>query len=168
MPGFDVAAARKVQVINHRLTPLRNGDKASAGGLFQPRYIQCHTHHDAGAYPGNAVNFGDAPRQAQRCAFELGEDIRETVVLIVPGLRGAHRVVGTAHQYKGGHATHDNQCGGNELTTQMPHVTHQHSVACSHQLRSSGLSLCAFSVTSTICPLLMCTTRSAIPAIAAL
>ncbi len=124
--------------------------------------------NDAGLNRGNAGNCFQLRDDRQRCPLETHEDLREPRSR-VEALHGRiERFVSGDRPNEDGDAGCDQQRDRQHLAPHRADVTQQFSIEQAHQCTSSAESRCALRSSPTIRPPPSRSTRSAMPAIAAL
>ncbi len=166
-PLHIVSPAAHVHAIQTRLAFVRQREDQSARRLLEPGHIEDHAGGDARLHGTDAIDLPEALCDRLRRALEQREDVGEAIGLVVRALRREQRLVRAAHGDVRGHRGGDDERDRECLSAHVPQIAQELPVQHHHD-SSSGEILCAFDRTSTIVPLPIRITRSAIPAIAAL
>jgi len=144
--------------------------QACAGRFVQAAHIQRRIEHHASFDRIDAGNVPYPLQQRDRSAAQIAKYIGKPVLRIVVGLCGQQRFIRAAHRDEGGDTAHRHQRNRHSLAAHAPQVAHQLAVerAQAYHAMSSGDRRAALRSIRVICPLPIYTTRSAMPAIAAL
>ena len=165
---IDPATRHQCQPVHRRQAVLGQRDDAADRRLDDAGQIQQHVVAQRRRDLGHAGNLQQARRDARRHAACRSEHLCKARALVVVGLHALQRLVGRQRRAEGGDATRDHQRDRHHLAAQVPDIPHQLAVEHAHHWISSGESFFALRVTSAMRPSAMRSTRSAMPAIAAL
>ena len=166
--GRDEFALAKIQSIELRLPLVRQryhmrGKRLSAA-MHGHGHILSHARFDQ----ADARYRRDRGGNRQRDTLGTGKDRGKVCLVIEHGLGGEQRLVCRHCRHKHGDPAGHDQGNGYDLAAHPAKIARELAIQHAHQLISSADSRLAFATTRAMVPSARCTTRSAIPAIAAL
>ena len=158
------------QVQTRKRLVARMGERYHPGGYRQDcgRPINDDVAHDARLDRGDAGNFVEARHDGQRGTLERDENLREARIRIEAIAPGLQRIVcrNRGDEYRDTRRHH--QRNREHLSPHGGNITQEFAIEQAHQRTSSGESRRALCCSSTMRPPPSRSTRSAMPAIAAL
>src|SRR3990172_5473843 len=158
----------EVKSVQQRLSVIRYRNQLGCNRLIKTLDIQLYICGNTGLYLIHTRYLMDAMLKAFRGALQGCKDIGKIIIQIKPRARKVEGVHSTNEHDKGGYPAHNNQDDGKGLAFHLPEIAQEFFIKGLHQCISLGGFFTAFRVISEICPLLRCTTRSAMPAMSAL
>ena len=123
---------------------------------------------DAGFHHTDPVDLADAFHERNRCTFQAGKEIRETLVAIVGAHSVDQREVVRHRHHEHGNAGRNQQRNAQDLRSHGPQIAHHLDVEHVHHVTSSALICLGLTSSRAMRPPLRRRIRVAIPAIAEL
>ena len=162
-------ATPEEHVVEHRLVRNRDADQASGRRLGETGHIERDIHDHARLHACDARNLFDARHQGERRPNQRSEHLGKAVAVVVGLLRQPERGERAQIHDEHRHAGADDEADGQRLSLQVPEIAKEFPIERAHyQVSSEGASFFSFRRSLRMRPSESETTRSAIPATAAL
>ncbi len=161
-------ATPQMQPIERLVAAVHQRDHARRHRQRRGRQVDDEITHDPRLDRDHARNLGEPRHDRERRPLDRHEHVGKPGLLVEPAEGRLERIVGRHRRDEHGNAGGDQQRDGDDLRAHGGEIAHELAIEQAHQLNSSGDSRRALRSIATMRPPPSRSTRSAMPAIAAL